>query len=620
MAEEARVEIRRYRHEGNDRIKKMFKDKSISEDDERRGLEESQKLTDKKIKEVDDLLKVEGAGDPGGLSGRMATAFSIVRGRGQRAARSRPRRAEGSRSSLRAARCSPGRSTSFAAVPSTGSVVAAPPDRVGDFAERRRRRAATSSPGAPRAPLPCAGRRRPWRPRTTTRLHPRRGPPSRHGRRDPERCWPRPRRSGRRDRRDPGRRHDQASSRRTASSHRRPRRRSAAAATPQAFRADAPPPGPRDRAEKRPTRRRCASCWGFRSRSCRSRAGLQDHDAGGSGAGGGVLRAREGREADGTARGARLRRASVRGRPRRCAWEASRSRTTSGLEGHSDGDALLHALTRRDARRGRRRVDRRSLPAERSARGRAPTARRFLGRRARARARERDSRSATSTPSSSPRRRSIAPHVPRDPRPHRRDPGRRRSKPSASAARAPTAWASRAAATASPRWRSSLLTRQVVILSRLHPIEEAVARPPARDRMGALRLGAPRPPDQRAQDALPCERRGGPPREPRRPWTERPGPAHQGAVARLAVRGYLEEEAAWRGTPGSRFLLRAGRGPGPPESRGRPPGGGGPRGRGGRARTGFGAALGGRRPSSAGAVERVPVVRAKNLRRFHRSP
>lgn len=59
MAEEARVEVRRYRHEGNDRIKKLFKDKKISEDDERRGLEESQKLTDKKIKEVDDLLKAK---------------------------------------------------------------------------------------------------------------------------------------------------------------------------------------------------------------------------------------------------------------------------------------------------------------------------------------------------------------------------------------------------------------------------------------------------------------------------------------------------------------------------------------------------------------------------------
>jgi ribosome recycling factor len=59
LAEESRVEIRRYRHEGNDRIKKMFKDKEISEDDERRGLEESQKLTDKKIGEVDETLKAK---------------------------------------------------------------------------------------------------------------------------------------------------------------------------------------------------------------------------------------------------------------------------------------------------------------------------------------------------------------------------------------------------------------------------------------------------------------------------------------------------------------------------------------------------------------------------------
>jgi len=57
MAEEARVEVRRFRHEGNDGIKKMFKEKKISEDDERRGLEESQKLTDKRIGEVDELLK-----------------------------------------------------------------------------------------------------------------------------------------------------------------------------------------------------------------------------------------------------------------------------------------------------------------------------------------------------------------------------------------------------------------------------------------------------------------------------------------------------------------------------------------------------------------------------------
>lgn len=59
MAEEARVEIRRFRHEGNDRLKKMFKDKEISEDDERRGLDDTQKLTDRKITEVDESLKAK---------------------------------------------------------------------------------------------------------------------------------------------------------------------------------------------------------------------------------------------------------------------------------------------------------------------------------------------------------------------------------------------------------------------------------------------------------------------------------------------------------------------------------------------------------------------------------
>jgi ribosome recycling factor len=59
MAEEVRVEIRRFRHEGNDTLKKMMKDKKISEDDERRGLEEVQKLTDKRIAEVDSVLKAK---------------------------------------------------------------------------------------------------------------------------------------------------------------------------------------------------------------------------------------------------------------------------------------------------------------------------------------------------------------------------------------------------------------------------------------------------------------------------------------------------------------------------------------------------------------------------------
>lgn len=59
MAEEVRVEIRRFRHEANDVLKKMMKEKKISEDDERRGLEETQKLTDKRIAEVDGILKAK---------------------------------------------------------------------------------------------------------------------------------------------------------------------------------------------------------------------------------------------------------------------------------------------------------------------------------------------------------------------------------------------------------------------------------------------------------------------------------------------------------------------------------------------------------------------------------
>ena len=57
MTEEVRVEIRRFRHEANDAMKKLMKDKKISEDDEKRGIEETQKLTDRKIKEADALLK-----------------------------------------------------------------------------------------------------------------------------------------------------------------------------------------------------------------------------------------------------------------------------------------------------------------------------------------------------------------------------------------------------------------------------------------------------------------------------------------------------------------------------------------------------------------------------------
>jgi ribosome recycling factor len=57
MAEESRTAVRQVRRDGNERLKKMLKGHEISEDDEKRGLDEIQKLTDKHINEVADILK-----------------------------------------------------------------------------------------------------------------------------------------------------------------------------------------------------------------------------------------------------------------------------------------------------------------------------------------------------------------------------------------------------------------------------------------------------------------------------------------------------------------------------------------------------------------------------------
>jgi ribosome recycling factor len=57
VAEEARTAIRQVRRDGNDKLKKMLKDHAISEDDEKRGLDEIQKLTDKHIEEIGTILK-----------------------------------------------------------------------------------------------------------------------------------------------------------------------------------------------------------------------------------------------------------------------------------------------------------------------------------------------------------------------------------------------------------------------------------------------------------------------------------------------------------------------------------------------------------------------------------
>ena len=57
LAEEERTHVRQIRRDANEQAKKMMKDKAISEDDERRTIEQIQKVTDKYIQVVDDLTK-----------------------------------------------------------------------------------------------------------------------------------------------------------------------------------------------------------------------------------------------------------------------------------------------------------------------------------------------------------------------------------------------------------------------------------------------------------------------------------------------------------------------------------------------------------------------------------
>jgi len=56
MAEESRTAIRQVRRDGNEKLKKLLKDKTISEDEEKRALDDIQKMTDKHIDEVAHVL------------------------------------------------------------------------------------------------------------------------------------------------------------------------------------------------------------------------------------------------------------------------------------------------------------------------------------------------------------------------------------------------------------------------------------------------------------------------------------------------------------------------------------------------------------------------------------
>jgi ribosome recycling factor len=59
--ETARVAVRNIRRDANTHLKDLLKEKEIAEDDERRGQDEIQKITDRYIAEIDKLLQIKEA-------------------------------------------------------------------------------------------------------------------------------------------------------------------------------------------------------------------------------------------------------------------------------------------------------------------------------------------------------------------------------------------------------------------------------------------------------------------------------------------------------------------------------------------------------------------------------
>jgi len=59
VAEDHRVALRNIRRDANEAIKKLLKDKAISEDEDRRAHDEIQKLTDAEIRRIDDASKTK---------------------------------------------------------------------------------------------------------------------------------------------------------------------------------------------------------------------------------------------------------------------------------------------------------------------------------------------------------------------------------------------------------------------------------------------------------------------------------------------------------------------------------------------------------------------------------
>jgi len=57
ILEDHRTAVRNVRRDGNDALKKLAKDKKISEDDEKRAMEEVQKMTDEEIRRMEELSR-----------------------------------------------------------------------------------------------------------------------------------------------------------------------------------------------------------------------------------------------------------------------------------------------------------------------------------------------------------------------------------------------------------------------------------------------------------------------------------------------------------------------------------------------------------------------------------
>jgi ribosome recycling factor len=61
LAEDGRNSVRQVRRDANERLKKLLKDHKISEDDEKKGLDEVQKITDGHIRQIDEAQKKKDA-------------------------------------------------------------------------------------------------------------------------------------------------------------------------------------------------------------------------------------------------------------------------------------------------------------------------------------------------------------------------------------------------------------------------------------------------------------------------------------------------------------------------------------------------------------------------------